>query len=307
MSESKQSGFLNTPVRRFEVYFLVGISFIVILFTGIMQQSQDIRSIASEPAEVESGRNTLSIVGYVYVDQNKNGERDLEERSFPNAKIKIERTTTQPTPTPSTGTPLVPTLPGTNDPVVVNRRSDSNGYFKYEIASNQVPNPVSYKINLELPTNYSSTTQNPIMYADLGRRAKRIVEFGIAYDGDIPIPSINPTIVVTPIISATITPADYVISGTVFNDGNSNGIRDTNEVGEANVPVTIRYNSGNNNEIVVTLTTNNRGVYRQIVSYGNYAVSIQVAGNRHLTTPASVSVVLPPNAVANFGIAPNPR
>ncbi len=284
MSESKQSSFLNTPVRRFEVYFLVGISFIIVLFTGIMKQSQDIRSNAADTDDSETTQNTLNIVGYVYVDENRNGERDKDEKPFPKAKIVVAQSVSQPTATP----------PVVIDGVVTNLMTDRFGYFKYQTLSSYVPNGANYTVQLELPPNFMSTSKNPIIYNNIGKRAKKIVEFGIVYKG---------TISLVPTLDITEAPAEYILSGTVFLDSNENGVRDTDETPVGSIPVTIKQYG----KTIGTHTTDVRGGYNQIVGEGSYTVSIQIPGNRHLTTEHPVTVTVDSNKVVDFGIMTNPR
>ena len=108
-----------------------------------------------------------SISGYVFLDDNKNGIRDPEEKPFPNASLKI----TQINPGNNSGQQK---KTDTGSDVT----TDSNGFFTYSF-SNLLPDSTTYLVTLNIPAGYKTISTNPLMITDMHRNDQKIVAFGL--------------------------------------------------------------------------------------------------------------------------------
>ena len=148
------------------------ISFLLIipLLTLLAQERQDIRERAAEPPVtiVPPVNNTKTVTGYVYIDNNQNGEREPQEKAYPNATIKITQLNSNGT---TTERSEVATL-------ISDIQTDTNGYFRYTLPSEQTQ-PVSYVIKLLLPEGYKTINTNPVVIAGNRETEKEVVEFGL--------------------------------------------------------------------------------------------------------------------------------
>lgn len=89
---------------------------------------------------------------------------------------------------------------------------------------------------------------------------------------------------------------ETMISGKVFFDTNQNGTIDSNENGVSNQSV--KFLPSN-----TTLSTGLGGSYNAVMDVGSYTGSIMVPPGFTLTTPASISLTVPPDTFGNnFGI-----
>lgn len=142
----------------------------------LSQQQQ----VQPEAANLESATHEQIISGYVYIDDNRNGERDFEEKGYAGASVEIANRGRKATQNVVT--------------------SDTYGYFKQATSANLVSGGERYTVTLTAPTWYIATTKNPLVLEGVGRRAKRIVEFGIAPNEIVvtipprPSPSISPPV-----------------------------------------------------------------------------------------------------------------
>jgi hypothetical protein len=135
---------------------------IALLFS---QEKQDVRSKAAEPTPNQQLKQTpgsVVISGYVYYDNNKNGERDLEEKPYPGVRIKM-------------ATILLQKEDIQEDSTVI---TDSNGFFKFHF-SHLYPDTSNYMIKLLLPNGYKTINTNPLIMSDLPQEAKETLEFGL--------------------------------------------------------------------------------------------------------------------------------
>lgn len=119
------------------------------------------------------------IAGYVYADENKDGERGNEEKPLQGITIQIKQLNQKET--------KQTTL-----------KTDSHGYFRARFTLNPA-NPTSYAISVRLPANYEATNANPIIIADFRPGKDRIVEFGLF--SNRPTPSITKKLNITPKIT----------------------------------------------------------------------------------------------------------
>lgn len=153
-----------------------------------LQKVSDIRQRADELEETTdtASTNNLILAGYVYIDQNQNGERDISELPLTDASIEVLHTLTKPrnTPTPDPNatdsadvTPEA-TSEATPLPVLVN--SDSFGYFKYSTPSSTVRERNYFRVQLVTPEGMTTTTPALKTYTDLYKRSKKLMEFGVA-------------------------------------------------------------------------------------------------------------------------------
>lgn len=187
--------------------FLNGRSYLIVTLFAVMlllslfvvQRSTNTRQFANEVMTSESMNNKpyQVIRGYVYVDENKDGERDKGERSYQGAVIDITNNKRIPTPTteitaiPVSATPIptvivddtpmpVMTSETVVPPIVPWNRTDAYGYFKYQVPSELIPDTVNYTLTLRVPPGFIATTKNPVTIVGLGKNSRRVVEFGIA-------------------------------------------------------------------------------------------------------------------------------
>ena len=139
----------------------------------LSQQEQSNQSRAAEPTlspnplpptVVGSG----SISGYVYLDQNQNGQREQGETPVPNATVKITQVNENGNESDGSQAARAATT----------LQTDQYGYFKFPFP-NVLPDSFSYIVKLMLPAGYKTINTNPIVLSDLHRDTKRIVSFGI--------------------------------------------------------------------------------------------------------------------------------
>lgn len=155
------------------VSFFAVVSFLLMipLITLLVQEPQDIRERASEP--IPSITTTLqqtvkSVSGYVFTDINQNGERESQEKPYPNATIRVTKLNNQGSSKNSTEVAQI----------VSEIRTDANGYFKYTLPVTP-QQPTSYVIKLLLPDGYKTVDTNPVVISSTGTNDKEVVEFGL--------------------------------------------------------------------------------------------------------------------------------
>lgn len=127
---------------------------------------------------------SLTIAGYVYHDDNHDGERKAEEKPEKNVTIQIKQLTE-----------------GQEDTTQLEAKTDTYGYFSFRVPVDEIN---SYMIKLVLPRGYKTVTSNPIILSELKPNTQNIVEFGLIPSGEfIPSPTRKPTATPNP---ATPTP-----------------------------------------------------------------------------------------------------
>ena len=170
MEYTHVQSFLNKYVKRVELIVFLIVVLIIVGFGAFTQKKQNIGSDAAGTTQELTSQYGLTIAGYVYLDQNQNGERDLEETGVSGGVIQIR-----------------PSSRSVNQGnLSTDVRTDSYGYFKY--TTSPPLGAVNFSLTLIPPPSYKVTTQNPISRYGLSGRAKRIVEFGITDSGN-PLPS----------------------------------------------------------------------------------------------------------------------
>ena len=191
-------------MKKFNLLTLFSLLFVLILSVFVVQKFSDNRQRADElSSESLNTHNYLTIAGYVYVDENQNGERDLRERSYSNAILNITMSRTRPRNTPT----FAPTIPATNSPQPTGvtpelneediplpplYKTDNHGYFKYTLESSMVPERNYFRVTLNEPKGFVLTTKNPINFENLYKRTRKIVEFGIVREIKVPMPTCTP-------------------------------------------------------------------------------------------------------------------
>jgi len=170
MEYTHLQSFLKKYVTRIELIVFLLVALIIVGFGAFTQQKQNFESDAAGTTQELTSQYGLTIAGYVYLDQNQNGERDLEEKGVSGGVIQIR-----------------PSLRSLNQgDLSSDVKTDSYGYFRYIVSA--PPRAVNFTITLLPPPSYKVTTQNPIYQHRLSGKAKRIVEFGITDSGN-PLPS----------------------------------------------------------------------------------------------------------------------
>lgn len=112
------------------------------------------------------------ITGYVFIDANDNGRRDVEEKPYPQAMIKIIE----------------------SDTLKSDLKADTYGYFNTSVTSESFRKS-SFTVLLTVPQGYKATSQNPISLANTA--TSHFVEFGIAIAPST-LPSVKPSISIKP-------------------------------------------------------------------------------------------------------------
>jgi len=134
---------------------IIGIFITLMLILGlplaiiISQQKQDLRQRAQtpEPSQAQNFSNQpKSISGYVYNDQNQNGERDVNETGASNVQIKISQINN------------IANQPNQSTDITTTVTTDTNGYFKFDYYNT----PQSASIQLILPPDHKTINTNPI-------------------------------------------------------------------------------------------------------------------------------------------------
>lgn len=153
----------------------------------LSQERQDPRGRAAEPARMPTktpvGQGYGYISGYVYYDQNKNGEREAEEQPFVGATVSVTQLKKNNNQAISADGKVVNT--------VSELKTDSLGYFKFRFA-NVDPNSVTYTVRLELPNGYKTINTNPVVFTNLKGGTQEVLQFGLFPLQGVTIPA-SPT------------------------------------------------------------------------------------------------------------------
>jgi hypothetical protein len=158
----------------------------------VSQNNQDPRSRASEitpsPTKTQSTQSMGFISGYVYLDTNRNGQREGGEKPYPNAVIKISG---------SNGNGVI----DTDAPAEI--KTDALGYFKFTFPKN---NKQHYIIKLDLPAGYKTINTNPVLLSDIQTKAQDVLQFGIFPLKAVVVPP-------SPKLTPGLTPQSFAPSG----------------------------------------------------------------------------------------------
>ena len=117
-----------------------------------------------------------------------------------------------------------------------------------------------------------------------------------------PVPGNNTSTVVT-----TVTPADGTLTGTVWNDTDGDGVRDSGEVGIPGVSVTIIGDpDGDGTPTVITVVTDASGGFSVTLPPGSWSVTVvqsTVPVGLSATTATTTTIMVPPkgSASVSFG------
>jgi|SRR6185369_10363551 len=162
------------------IFATVILILIIPLLIVVSQERQTLHGRTPEPTPaivLSTISGQASIAGYVYHDTNRDGERKEEEKPFKDVTIRMK----------------VLKENGQEDKTLTEIKTDSYGYFSFRFPVDGVS---SYMIKVVIPQGYQTVTSNPVIISDLKPNAQKIVEFGLAPSGDVPIPS--PTRKITP-------------------------------------------------------------------------------------------------------------
>lgn len=180
------------------LFLIVAVFVSITAVSQVTQYEQSAQSTNSTPVIYD---NYLVISGYVYRDENVNGERDMRENAVENAKIKIDidtlgyqpvEPTTELTAVPITGVPYVTGIPPTPEVTYAattkNKKkrikawtvkTDNFGFFKYAVPSDELPEEVDVTIELLVPKEYTATSENPVIIEGLNSISNTLLEFGM--------------------------------------------------------------------------------------------------------------------------------
>ena len=148
--DKKPSASSRKPILGLFLTILLLLAFPLLII--VWQKQQDIRQRASSPEPTISNSNNYNYIsGYIYLDNNTDGERQYGEKGITNVQLKI-----------------------TKKKLITFITSDQNGYFKYKF-----PNTDStITIELILPKGYKTINTNPRIL-NLQNNIQNILEFGI--------------------------------------------------------------------------------------------------------------------------------
>lgn len=179
-----------------KLHLVTFLSLILFLSVSVLavQRIADTRQNADEvDSTAVNTTNYLTIAGYVYIDENQNGERDLTEKAFKAGRVNVTMSRNRPRNTPTSApiattypTPIETTPQPTGDSITPPPpfiHTDNQGYFKYTVASNTVPETNYFTVSLIIPNDFKGTTINPITYQNLYKRSRKLVEFGLVRTG----------------------------------------------------------------------------------------------------------------------------
>ncbi len=196
-----------------------------------------------------------SIAGTVFDDFNSNGVRDSGDNGISGITIYNDANNNN-----------------VMDSTEARTTTDSSGAYKF---SNLVAG--NYKIRQTLQSGWGQTTPSNGYGHTIALASNQLVsamDFGTVQNGGTPTPP--------PATGGT-------ISGTVFNDTNSNGILDTGEAGVANITI---YNDANNDYVMdpseIRTTTDSSGNYSFTgLAAGNYKIRQILQTGWSQTTPSN--------------------
>src|SRR6266576_2738543 len=146
--EPPQKTLLSSKVSILGLFSVLTLILAIPLVLLLSQQKQNLRSNASESTAVPSSNLGESqaignIAGYVYIDLNQNGDRDLGENPMPGVTVKI----TQVGQSDAFGKQTTTTT---------DLQTDANGYFLYKFP-NTVRNGMTYLVKVVSPPGYKTT------------------------------------------------------------------------------------------------------------------------------------------------------
>lgn len=150
------------------IVMLLFLSIPLIIFSS--QTNQDIRQRAAKIPTSESilqpeGGNGY-ISGYVFIDENRNGERDFSEKSAEGVQLKIIQVDKKAADS------------GQASNLTAILTTDANGYFIFKFPY-PFSNDVLINVELVLPEGYKTVNTNPIKISGVNNSTKQIISLGI--------------------------------------------------------------------------------------------------------------------------------
>lgn len=168
--------FLSSKVSIIGVFASLILVLSIPVLVLLSQQRQELRGKAAElsptPQTPTTGSRVVS--GYVYHDDNKDGEREPGEKAFPGVSVRIKQIQ-------DSG------VVGDQNQVATTTdiKADANGYFRYRFPSTQ-NGATSYSVKVVLPDRHKTITTNPVIIADITQGVEQIIEFGLFPIDDLP-------------------------------------------------------------------------------------------------------------------------
>lgn len=173
MEDPKKHSISHASITGIFVTLVLILSIPLILFT--VKEKQDLRqravfNIQAVPDLTSTPPSTNYISGYVYLDLNKNGERDNGETGISGIQLKLTQTSN-----------LHDKFSGT----ITTLSTDENGHFIYQFLNPGLShtqasdNPSTYTLQLILPAGYETLNNNPDTLSFTLNNSKKITEFGI--------------------------------------------------------------------------------------------------------------------------------
>jgi hypothetical protein len=150
---------INAHVTITGLFIILLLILAVPLIIITTQNPQDIRQRAAsiqkanQSANIPTQNTSSYISGYIYLDQNQNGEREHAEPGAPNIQLNITE----------------------NSNTTVQVITNQNGHFKYQLTNTPV---TQTEITLILPEGHKTINTNP-RALNIQNNEPQIVEFGI--------------------------------------------------------------------------------------------------------------------------------
>jgi len=176
--EENSKRLFSSKVSIIGLFAILTLILTVPLVVLLSQEKQDLRGRAQETTAIPTktpaaGSEMGFISGYVYLDANKNGERETEEKPFPNASIKVTQIQRNGK-TSADRNGNAGKVVNTVTPLT----TDSLGFFKFRF-SNIAPDSITYTVELVLPDGYKTIATNPVVFSGMHKDAKETIEFGL--------------------------------------------------------------------------------------------------------------------------------
>ena len=131
------------------------------------------------PMRLTYSDGAAMLAGYIYLDTNRDGSRDEDEKPFEKITIQVTQLKEK-----------------TDNVFSQEQTTDTYGYFNFRLP---IETQTSYMLKIVVPKEYKTAAANPIILSDLAPNQQQIVEFGLIPSGEaIPTPTKEPTPTETP-------------------------------------------------------------------------------------------------------------
>lgn len=167
----EQPKLFSSKVSIVGIFTVLSLILTIPLVVLLSQDKQEIRSRAVQEQQTPTpfaptSRRSVTISGYVYNDDNRNGIRDEEEAPIKDVMIKMTLSTAGNSASNKIETNEAQTL------------TNEYGYFKFSY-TNLLADSSTYIVTLVVPDGYKTINTNPVYLTKLHHDAQEVVMFGI--------------------------------------------------------------------------------------------------------------------------------